>query len=384
MGSLNVNAGGIHRITKMLMDRLTLLGYRCLYAANDWNTDTYYKNGDFSEENRLTIPAFRQYLLDEKVDVIIDQQGVFSDNLARQLQQINLPNLKSVTVYHNTPQIFEKTLTFERVWHNGVNSVTLKGKLSCFARCTIFPLWKWYIKRGVAKKYRNNYDTFDRCIMLSRGDMQVLSDYIGMKNLTKCVVINNPLVFDNIADESCLKEKKNEVLVVSRLNNFEKRLDRVLKIWRILQDRGLVDDWHLTIVGWGLQEKMLHDMTCDLQLKNVTFTGRQESEPYYKPASLFMLTSAVEGWGLTLTESMQTGTVPLAMDTYPALKDIITDGYDGCIIKKDDLAGYADRMEMLMTNKEEREKIAKNGLKSCKRFTKDKIIQKWVDMLESL
>ena len=97
-----------------------------------------------------------------------------------------------------------------------------------------------------------------------------------------------------------------------------------------------------------------------------------------------MLTSAVEGWGLTLTESMQTGVVPLAFDSYPALKSIVTDGYDGCIIEDDNLEAYADRMEYLMTHQQERERMAKNGLESCKRFTIDKIVAQWVDMINGL
>ena len=36
------------------------------------------------------------------------------------------------------------------------------------------------------------------------------------------------------------------MLIVSRLNNFEKRLDRALKIWKKIETGGF-DDWHLYI-----------------------------------------------------------------------------------------------------------------------------------------
>ena len=78
------------------------------------------------------------------------------------------------------------------------------------------------------------------------------------------------------------------------------------------------------------------------------------------------VTSAVEGWGLTLTESMQTGVVPIAFDSYPALHEIITDRYDGCIIRDNDLDAYAVCMEELMRNRKERERIARNGIESCR------------------
>ena len=97
-----------------------------------------------------------------------------------------------------------------------------------------------------------------------------------------------------------------------------------------------------------------------------------------------MMTSAVEGWGLTLTESMQTATVPIVFDSYPALHDIITNNYDGVIIKDDDFDSYISHMSQLMSHQDERERIARNGLESCRRFTIDKIVHQWVDLIKSL
>ncbi|MGM9777422.1 MAG: glycosyltransferase, partial [Prevotella sp.] len=121
-----------------------------------------------------------------------------------------------------------------------------------------------------------------------------------------------------------------------------------------------------------------------LNLANVSFEGRQQSEPYYEKAALFMMTSAVEGWGLTLTESMQRGVVPIVFNSYPALRDIISDGYNGCVVPNNNLDTYADCMMELMENKEKRENIARNALKSCKRFEPEKVIRKWIELIDSL
>ena len=151
----------------------------------------------------------------------------------------------------------------------------------------------------------------------------------------------------------------------------------------MLENRGFTD-WQLTIVGAGVHEEYLKTLAGKLCLKHVEFTGRQDPVPYYRESSIFMMTSAVEGWGLTLTESMQTGVVPIAFDSYPALHDIITDRYDGCIIPDDDLRAYADCVEELMRNRTERERIAHNGLKSCRRFEINNIVEQWVKLIESL
>jgi glycosyltransferase involved in cell wall biosynthesis len=44
------------------------------------------------------------------------------------------------------------------------------------------------------------------------------------------------------------------------------------------------------------------------------------------------MTSAYEGWGLTLTEAQQMGVVPIAFDSFGAVYDIIENEYNGLII----------------------------------------------------
>lgn len=259
----------------------------------------------------------------------------------------------------------------------------LKTKLPYVLRLLSYPLWRKTSRSKTANRYRNIYLISDKCVMLSINDISTLKSYVPELSADKCIAIPNALTFDTTSDKSILLKKQKTVLIVSRLNEEEKRISLALKIWKILQDKG-VEDWELTIVGTGPHENKLKKLSSDFRLKNVIFEGRQQSEPYYERAALFMMTSAVEGWGLTLTESMQRGVVPLVFDSYPALSDIITNNYDGCIIPDNDLKAYASRMLELMQNKVERERIACNALNSCKRFETEKVINKWIQLIESL
>ena len=75
---------------------------------------------------------------------------------------------------------------------------------------------------------------------------------------------------------------------------------------------------------------------------NVSFLKGQKKnpEPYYNEASIFMMTSSFEGWGLTLTEAQQYGCVPLAFRSFASLTDIITDKVNGFAIPNDDISLY--------------------------------------------
>jgi len=381
---LNVQRGGVHRIIHILMQHLPKYGYmvRYLYTEDTYQTFHLY---DADIEKEITIPLFgmRQYLIDNHCDLLIGQDGGFFSKLSELVAEWKIPDMKYITEFHNSILLMEKVFS-RHYWHWVSNMPTTPIHVKWLARLRLlmYPLWLKRCRQSVLDNFLVNYRVADILILLSKyeiPEIQKLTD----TDLLRCKVINNPLSWEKVEDAKILQQKKKQVLIVSRLYNPEKRIDRALKIWKILEQRGFVD-WKLIIVGAGVHEEYLQGLSEELALKNVTFTGRQDPIPYYRDAALFMMTSAVEGWGLTLTESMQTGVVPIAFDSYPALHDIITDGYDGRIIPDDDLEAYADCMEELMCNRENRERIAKNGLESCRRFEINRIVEQWVKLIESL
>lgn len=381
---LNVQRGGVHRIIYMLMQYLPQYGYtvRYLYTEDTYQTFHLY---DVDENNEVTIPLaeLRQYLIDNQCDLLIGQDGVFSSKLSELVAGWKIPGMKYVTQFHNSILLMEKVFSRHYwQWIAHSQSTTAKMKILALLRLLIYPLWLKRCRQSILDNFLANYRVADALILLSEYEIPEIQKLTGIE-LSRCKVINNPLSWEKVENEDILEQKKKQVLIVSRLYNPEKRLDRALRIWKMLENRGFVD-WRLIVVGAGVHEEYLKALSNELCLKHVEFIGRQDPIPYYRNASIFMMTSVVEGWGLTLTESMQTGVVPIVYDSYPALHDIITDRYDGRIIPDDDLLAYTDCMEELMHNRTERERIARNGLKSCRRFEINNIVKQWVKLIESL
>ena len=176
-------------------------------------------------------------------------------------------------------------------------------------------------------------------------------------------------------------EKKKEVLIVSRLEEEPKRISLALKIWKEIETDHTLSEWKLKIVGHGKMESWYKSLVIHYGLQRVFFEGTKNPETYYNEASIFMMTSSFEGWGLTLTEAQQYGCVPLAFHSFASLTDIITDKVNGFAIPNDDISLYIKQMKLLMTDEKLRKSMSANAIESSKQFSIEIIIKKWMEVI---
>lgn len=377
--------GGIHRVILLLLEHLPQRGFdvQYLYTLDDYRTFHIY-NSDQSQETSFEVEHLKDYLIDNKCDIVLGQDAAFSSKLTEIIYGFQLDNVKLVNEYHCSFKYIPAKLTHDYLKFEFEQNRSLKSRISVVLKYIFYPLWKKRVWKEISTSFRYNLTHSDVSLLLTKREIPIAHEIIGNNRRTKVVAINNPLSWEEIESPSILDTKKKEVLVVARLYNPEKRIDLVLRIWKLLQDRDATNDWKLRICGDGLHKDYLMQLADKLTLRNVIWEGWCDPKPYYKTSSIFMMTSACEGWGLTLTESMQSGIVPLAFNTYPAVYDIINDGCDGFIVEANDVKVYADRMEKLMLISDYRKKIALNALESCKRFSTEKIMDKWAEMLQSI
>lgn len=124
-------------------------------------------------------------------------------------------------------------------------------------------------------------------------------------------------------EDACQKE--NVLLYVGRLEEKQKKFSRVAAMWKdALADA--LPDWRLEIVGDGPDRA-----ACEASLAGVprvVFHGFQNPAPFYAKAKILVMTSDFEGFGLVLVEAMSAGCVPVVLDSFAAVHDII-DGANG-------------------------------------------------------
>lgn len=372
--------GGTERITASISQGLSrLYGVRCysLYSSKvseDTNLTPFEGKCcvPHVSRNRSKVEAF---IRENHIDLIINQ-GCFS--LTHIFRNALPEQSKVVFVHHFNPG--SEHVAFSSVFRKFIGNLSKAGLMN-FTRYLVY---KMLHPAGLPGKYRDTYRYADRIVLLSLRFKDEFLKYACLKDdhFNKITAIHNSLSFPDFFDMNRYENKKKQVLIVSRLEETQKKIGYALKIWESIESETDLEDWELVIVGKGQDEASYHDYVRSHGLKRVRFEGRQNPKRYYEEASIFMLTSSFEGWGLTLTEAQQFGCVPLAFYSYASLPDIITDGKNGFMIPYPALEVYQMKMMELMRDDEKRKAMAGNAVQSAHRFENDAICRQWMQLLE--
>lgn len=290
---------------------------------------------------------------------------------------------KVIFAHHFEPGSEKNFFSFEYVVrHISYNSI--KGFCRSIINILFFPqLYKKNLA-SLKNNYINSYVYADKLVLLSQSFIEPYREFAGINETNKFVIIPNALSFNEFCTTEELSRKGKNVLIVARFDDKFKNISLALRIWDKVQKSPIAHDWKLRIVGHGKDRKLYEEIITNEHIPNVSLEGRQNPVPYYKEASLFMMTSNSESWGLTLTEAMQFGVVPIAINTYPSLSDIITDKSDGIIMPNGDIEKYANEMLNMMKNRNTIQSMSLKAIESSKRFAQNVIADKWFNMLNSL
>jgi len=142
----------------------------------------------------------------------------------------------------------------------------------------------------------------------------------------------------------------NEEITFFTLGGFVplKRFDLLIKAFKQLKDRS-TKKITLRVGGWGVEEASLKELTQDLKLEDhVLFLGKLDREAVLQEmqaASIFVLPSQYETFGVVLIEALATGTPVIAANHDGAL-DIVTT-QNGLLFKVNDLDSLTQAMKKI-------------------------------------
>jgi glycosyltransferase involved in cell wall biosynthesis len=149
-----------------------------------------------------------------------------------------------------------------------------------------------------------------------------------------------------------------------------KRFDMLIRSVTAVHDRH--PDLRLVIAGEGYERHQLEDEIARLGATDwISLAGRVddgELVSLFQRAWIVASASAVEGWGMTLTEAAACGTPAVATRTTGHL-DAVVDGVTGLLV--DDEDSFADALDTVLSDPARRAAMADAALEFSRRFTWD-------------
>lgn len=215
----------------------------------------------------------------------------------------------------------------------------------------------------------------DRLVVLTNQDK--IQWELTHKNVLH-IVNPNPLV--------SVGEKKAEnkiVISVGRLDE-QKGYSLLIDSWKYVAEKH--PDWKLNIFGTGVLEDDLRNKILMVGLEDkVNLKGlSKEIEKEYVSASFFVMSSLYEGLPLVLLEAMGFGLPVVSFDCEWGPREIIQDGKNGFLVPVRDCMKLADKINLMMDNRQLLSEMANEAVKTSKIYDIAIVMNQWDEMFKML
>lgn len=379
--------GGAERVAVSLANGFVNRGHRVLFFTDLFEEQSYVLNETVALYNLVSVPLpkvrkwvsaiwiLRKAIKKEKPDVIV---GI-------------MPTCSLIS----------------RIASLGLNTTVIASEHNVFERPDSSPMSLW----GRVYKFHIS-KVFKWMTVLTKTDKKVLG---GRKNV---VVMPNPLAITPIVH---VPEKKRIVLAAGRLDDWHcKGFDVLIRAWArvvssvnchdssisldsaalLSEEPELVSPWRLQIAGVCRDSRTKEyldsiAMECGVsgQIDYLGFVDDMKS--LYQDASIFVLSSRFEGFGLVLIEAMSQGCACVACDYKGRQREIFGElkneklksesvevCKNGILCEPDNVEALAEGIKRMMEGEAYRKKVQKNSIERASFYQIDQIIARW-EMLMS-
>lgn len=230
---------------------------------------------------------------------------------------------------------------------------------------------------GLIDKWRTREDErivrrFDKFVVLTEEDR----GYWG--NLPNMEVIPNAALVAVEQQASC---EAKRVIAVGRLD-YQKGFDRLIEVWRLVQQRPEAAEWKLDIFGQGEWQGMLQQRIEEYGLQESVRINRPTAQigREYAASSMLVMSSNYEGFPMVMVEAMAHGLPVVTFDFQCGPRDIIRPKVNGIIVKNGDIQGLANALLQLMTDDNARKQMGMNARKVTDTYSETNVMKQWVEV----
>lgn len=359
--------GGAERVGVLIANGLARKGNEVTVVADLFDPVTYHLDGGVKLRNLVSsqsklkkwtsaVTNLRKYLQQDKPDIII---GI--------LNATSLIALIASTGLH-IPVVMTEHDAFER------------------PASAPFTFWKHFAKFTLNKLYRH-------VTVLTTADKEITGEHLGRAQIH---VMPNPLALQPLVwtdngwqTEAGQKvEKEPIVLAAGRLEDWHyKGFDLLIKAWGLLKP-DIRKKWRLEIAGKETPDSLNYLKGLCQQYgveDSVKFLGfREDIEKVMQQASIFVLSSRYEGFGLVLIEAMSQGCACIAADYNGRQKEIFGSDQNGLICNTESAKDIFKKIKLLIEDAQLRVSLQQLAAIRSKYYSVDNIVVLWDKLLKEI
>ena len=233
-----------------------------------------------------------------------------------------------------------------------------------------------WLDRKISQHLLKMLKRCEKVVVLTHKDAACWKGYDNIEVIHN-VVTNYPEKITDVAD------RPKRIIAVGRLH-AQKGFDLLIQSWQLIAARH--PDWQLVVYGHGGDLQKLQQQLEKAGLtSSMTFAGTTDNiYKEYQNSAFYVMSSRYEGWGLVLVEAMSCGLPCVSFDCPYGPSDIIRDGEDGFLVENGNIQQLAEKMELLINNKELRERLGVRARLNAARFTSDNIMPQWTKLFETI
>ena len=195
----------------------------------------------------------------------------------------------------------------------------------------------------------------------------------------KCCIIPNPLY---VVDQESVRINELEISSAGRLTE-QKNQEMLIDAVGLLINK--YPDIQCEIYGDGRLHDQLQEKISTMGLSgNVHLCGNKtDLFRWVVKSRIFVLTSDYEGLSNALMEAMMMGKICISSD-YPGVEDLIDDGINGFIVRRNDAKGLAERMDKIFSEPACSAVVGANARKKSEEYSYEGIMSKWDEVIQGV
>jgi GalNAc-alpha-(1->4)-GalNAc-alpha-(1->3)-diNAcBac-PP-undecaprenol alpha-1,4-N-acetyl-D-galactosaminyltransferase len=349
----SLDVGGASRVITLLANAWAATGALVSVVTLDWERDPY-----FSMDSRVHV----QHLdLIKTSDNLVAAIRNNIERVVRLRKAISATRPDVVISFGDRSNVRALLATIRQRWPIIVADRTSAQPMSGWA-------WRWL-----------------RLLTYRRADGYVLQTQAMARTTprflrSRATVIPNPVVVPEVSHRPV--GDRHDVVALGRLVP-QKGFDLLIEAFASVTATD--PRVHLTIVGGGEEEEALRAQIERLGLgERISMPGQTEAPgDALAGATMFVLSSRVEGFPNALLEAMALGLPVVAFDCAYGPGEIVRDGVDGILVPDGDVPGLASAIRRLLASPDLRSSMGEKAREVRDRFAAAGVAAQWDALVEA-